>query len=288
VSAPRADLSAALVELARDPGAPLEEQHAAFTRLLERTQADAFGLALSLLGDADDARDAVQEAFIATWLRLRQLRDPTAFAPWLKTIIARRCGRRLRQRTRPAEAADLPAAAEADTGRVDYQELIAAALAALPDGERQVTVLFYFLGHTQARIARLLGLKPGTVGKRLYSARLRIRRRLPAEVRRDFVRLTPPQTLIERVRRGLLDEYAGLYRFERRPDLTVRLFREGGSLVSEASGQRHVLVKGAAESLLTTHYDGEGRFRRNRRGKVTHFVYYEFGRRLGTARKTVV
>lgn len=278
--------SATLVVQARDPRAPLEEQHAAFTRLVERTQADAFGLALSLLGDVDDARDAVQEAFSSAWLRLRQLRDPTAFAAWLKTIIARQCGRRRRRRIRSAESADLPAAAPADTGRVDYQELIAAALAALPDGERQVTVLFYFLGHSQPQIARLLGLKPGTVGKRLYSARLRIRRRLPPEVRRDFVRLTQSQPFTEEVHRGLLDEYIGLYRFERRPDLTVLITREGDSLLSEAGGQRHLLVKGASESLLTTHYDGEGRFRRNRRGKVTHFVYYEFGRRLGTARKT--
>jgi hypothetical protein len=39
------------------------------------------------------------------------------------------------------------------------------------------------------------------------------------------------------------------------------------------------------ESLLTRHYDGEGRFQRDRDGNVTHFVYYEFGKRLGVARK---
>jgi hypothetical protein len=42
----------------------------------------------------------------------------------------------------------------------------------------------------------------------------------------------------------------------------------------------------AEEWLLACHYDGEGRFRRDGRGEVTHFVYYEFGRRLGIARKT--
>jgi hypothetical protein len=110
---------------------------------------------------------------------------------------------------------------------------------------------------------------------------------LPASVRADFVRLCPSQPFIEKVRRGLLDEYVGQYRFEQRPDLTVTIFREGGSLQSEAGGQRHVLVSGRGESLLTTHYDGEGRFRRNRQGKVTHFVYYESGRRLGIARKSV-
>jgi hypothetical protein len=37
--------------------------------------------------------------------------------------------------------------------------------------------------------------------------------------------------------------------------------------------------------LTPTEFDGEGRFRRDRRGRVSHFVYYEFGRRFGVARK---
>jgi hypothetical protein len=49
--------------------------------------------------------------------------------------------------------------------------------------------------------------------------------------------------------------------------------------------QRHVLASGAEHSLLTIHYDGEGCFRRNGQGEVTHFEYYEFGKHLGIARK---
>ena len=275
-----------LVERARDPTAPLHLQQAAFSTLIEGTEADAFGLALSVLRDHDDAKDAVQEAFTAAWLRLRQLRDPSAFEPWLKAIVARQCARRLRRRARRPEATDLAGVAEPDTRRADYQGLVASLLAALPAGERQVTALYYFLGHSQPEIARLLRLKPGTVAKRLHAARLRIRRRLPASVRGDFVRLSPSPSFTETVRRGLLDQYVGEYRFEGRPDLTVAIQREGGALFSEAGGQRHLLVSGAEGSLLTRHYDGEGRFRRNPRGEVTHFVYYEWGRRLGVARKT--
>jgi RNA polymerase sigma-70 factor (ECF subfamily) len=276
---------ASLVEQARDPSAPLHRQHAGFTRLIEHSAAGAFGLALSLLGDRDDAQDAVQEAITTAWLRLRQLRDPSAFEPWLKTIVARQCARRRRRRTGTADPGARPGAAEPDAGRVDYRDLVSAALAALPEGERQVTVLYYFLGHSQPEIARIMRLKPGTVAKRLHAARLRIRRRLPAIVRRDFVRLSPGQPFIEKVRRGLLDEYVGEYRFERRPDHRVAIVREGAALFSEAGGQRHLLVPGADGSLLTREYDGEGRFRRNRQGKVTHLVYYEFGKRLGVARK---
>jgi hypothetical protein len=85
-----------------------------------------------------------------------------------------------------------------------------------------------------------------------------------------------------------LDEYVGTYRFDRRPDLVVSITREGDCLMSEAGGQRHLLVSVGQQSLLVTNYDGEGRFKRDRRGDVTHFVYYEFGKRMGIAHKTGV
>jgi RNA polymerase sigma factor (sigma-70 family) len=279
--------SARLVERARDPRASLEEQHAAFTSLVQQSQHIVFGLTLASLHDVEDAKDAAQDAFATAWHRLRQLRDPSAFAPWLKAIVATACSRRRRRRVprSPPERVAPQAMVEADVRRVDYQSIVASALERLPDGQRHVTMLFYFMGYTVPQIARQLRLKPGTVGKRLHSARLRIRRGLPRSVRSDFVRLDRSEDFVERVRRGLLDEYIGEYRFERRPDHVVTITREGDSLISDAGGQRHILVSIAEQSLLVRHYDGEGRFRRNARGEITHFVYYEFGKRIGVARK---
>jgi RNA polymerase sigma factor (sigma-70 family) len=275
-----------LVETARDPDVPLREQHRAFAQLVEQSQHLVFGLALARLRDPDDARDAVQEAYATAWLRLRQLRDPDAFPTWLRTIVATQCARQLRRRVRGTEAAEPPAPGETDGHRNDYQALVAAAVAALPDGERHVTTLYYFLGYRQPEIARLLRLKPGTVAKRLHSARLRIRRRLPPSVRSEFVRAAPSRTFADQVRLGIYDGYVGEYRFARRPDLVVSIIREGDFLVGVAGAQRHVLASLGEASLVTHHYDGEGRFRRNRQGEVTHFVYYEFGERLGVAWKT--
>jgi hypothetical protein len=97
--------------------------------------------------------------------------------------------------------------------------------------------------------------------------------------------LRPTKQFAAQVNHGLLDEYAGEYRFDRRPDLVVRITREGDALISDGGGQRHPAVLVGHSSLLAATFDGEARFRRNRRGAVTHFVYYEFGRRLGVARK---
>jgi RNA polymerase sigma-70 factor (ECF subfamily) len=275
---------ARLVERARDSGASLDERHLAFTSLVQASQHIVFALALSSLRDVEDARDVAQDAFAIAWQRLRQLRDPSAFAAWMRRIVASECVRRRRRARLEAPLAP-GASVEADVQRVNYQDVIAAALDRLPEGERHVTVLYYFLGYTLPQIAQLLALKPGTVGKRLHSARLRIRRSLPRSVRDDFVRLGPAQAFADGVRRGLLDEYIGEYRFETRPDHVVWITREGDALIGEAGGQRHILMSGGDQTLLVRHYDGEGRFRRNRRGEVTHFVYYEFGKRLGVARK---
>jgi RNA polymerase sigma-70 factor, ECF subfamily len=276
---------AELVEAARDPAGSLEKRHAAFTRLVEQSQHIVFGLALTSLRDLDDARDVAQDAFAIAWHRLPQLRDPAAFPAWLKSIVARECSRHRRRRTFVAESILAPPSVDADTRRVDYESVVAAALDQLAEGERDVIVLFYFLGHSLPEIARMLRLKPGTVGKRLHSARLRIRKALPRTVRNDFMQLVPSQNFVTRVQRGLLDEYVGEFRFERRPDHVIRIIRDGESLIADAGEQRHVLVVGAKHSLVARHYDGEGRFGRNRHGEVTHFVYYEFGRRIGVARK---
>jgi RNA polymerase sigma-70 factor (ECF subfamily) len=276
---------AQLVQMARDPAASLQDQAAAFGQLVRQSQHIVFGLALASLRDVEEAKDAAQDAFATAWHRLHQLRDPSAFASWLRAIVATACSRQRRKR---ASAPDDPAgrsSVDADDRHMDYQAVVASALESLPEAQRQVTVLFYFLGYSLPQIAKLVKLKPGTVGKRLHSARLRIRRGLPRSVRADFVRLAPSKQFAEQVGRGLLDEYVGDYRFERRPDHVVTITREGDSLVGEGGGQRHVLVSVGKHSLLATNYDGEARFRRNRQGEVTHFVYYEFGRRVGIARR---
>ena len=276
---------ARLVEQARAPSAPLDARHAAFTRLVLQSQRLAFGLALASLRDVEDARDAAQDAFATVWHRLPQLRNPNAFTPWLKSIVASECSRRRRKRLHPAGRMTPAVPVESDNRQLDYESVIAAALERLPVRERDVIVLYYFLGHTLPQIAQRLRLKPGTVGKRLHSARLRIRRGLPRSTRHDFVRVVPNEAFAARVRRGLLDEYVGVYVFERRHDHVVSISREGDSLLSIGGGQRHLLMSAGDDSLVVGDYDGEGRFRRDRRGVVTHLVYYEFGRRMGVARK---
>ena len=283
MSAPDPKHSAKLVETARDRHASLAEQHAAFGKLVARWQSLVFGLAFERMQDSDDAADVAQESFAIAWRRLPQLRDPTAFGAWLRRIVVTQANRR-QQRARDssalADGTDVQFPAEPAS---DYRTLLTAAIGTLSEGVRQVTLLFYFLGHSQREVARLLGIRAGTVAKRLHSARAHIRRVLPPSVRHDFVRVRPSRSFVDRVRLGLFDEYVGEYRFDRRPSHVVRITREGDTLVGYGGGHRNILAAVDESALVTSNFDGEGRFGRSRDGRISHFIYYEFGKRLGKA-----
>lgn len=262
---------AELVARARNEDLPIADQHAAFAELVRRFDASATGWALQRLDDAEEAKDVAQDAFITAWLKLRQLREPAAFGAWLKRLIATQCHRR-RRKIRDVES--LPH----HDATFEYRELLASSISKLADAEYRCVVLFYFLGRKLDEIARILGIPRGTVGKRLHQARIAIRRQLPRSVREEFVRW-------QKVQERLFDEYAGEYRFDERPDLVVRIQREGSQLVSYGGGQRSVLASIGEGALVSTAYDGEGRFHRDGTGRITQFIYYEFGERLGIAKK---
>jgi RNA polymerase sigma-70 factor (ECF subfamily) len=284
-----------LVRQARDPDASLSAQHAAFTALVERFARAALATALAAGDEPESARDACQEAFLAAWRLLPDLREPAAFGGWLKRLVRTPCARARRQRRDPARALDLAAAAghveadaEEEAERLDRrqaQRLIHHAVRQLPPAEREAVIRFYFLGEPLRAIARALGASPGHAGKQLYRARLRLRRSLPRSVTGTFLAARPTPAFARRVAAGVLDEFAGEYRFPDRPAHRVVIRRERDALVSYAGGQRNVLVSPRPDALRPSEFDGEGRFRRDPDGRVSHFVYYEFGRRLGVARK---
>jgi len=69
-----------------------------FAELISRYQSAVQGLAYHLAGNFEDAEDIAQETFITAYLKLRQLRDPGSFVPWLRQI-AFNCSRmRMRKR----------------------------------------------------------------------------------------------------------------------------------------------------------------------------------------------
>src|SRR3954447_14762460 len=165
----------------------------AFGWIVRRFQAMAVGYAASILGDFHLAADAAQEAFLEVWRDLAQLREPAAFAGWLRKIIFKQCDRLTRGKrvaTMPMEAACDVAAPQLGPAemaeRRETQEAVREAIRSLPEGEREVTVLFYISEYSQPEIAAFIGRSVITVKKRLAAARRRLKERMITVIQADL------------------------------------------------------------------------------------------------------
>jgi len=286
----------ALVLKATDSDATLAEKHEAFCELVRIFQDMAYACAYAVLGDFYLAEDAAQEAFISAWQKMSQLRQPEAFPGWFRRLVLTECnrltrGKRLRTMSLD-EGVNLHAPYPDPQRSIERDELTKAVFTAINKlslNERMVVVLFYIKEYTQSDISAFLNVPPTTVAKRLYSARVRLRGMMMDGFKNDLTAHRPSRdgSFAEKVKAGIYDEYIGQYRFELRPELVVTIKREGESLMSEAAGQRNELFAndGAESELLTKEFDGRGSFVRNEQGRVSHLIYFEFGREMGLAKK---
>jgi RNA polymerase sigma factor (sigma-70 family) len=286
----------ALVIKATDPDATLAERHEAFCGLVRIFQDMAYACAYAVLGDFHLAENTAQEAFISAWQKLGQLRQPEAFPGWFRRIVLTECNRLTRGKRHPTialdESAHLHTHLTDPQTAVEQDELTTAVFSAIKQltlNERMVVVLFYIKEQSQKEISSFLDLPLTTVAKRLHSAKARLRAMTMDALKKDFAfhRPSRDKTFAEKVRAGIYDEYVGRYRFELRPDLVVTIKREGDKLLSEGGGQRNELFArdGIEGELFPKEFDGRGEFVRNKRGRISHLIYYEFGQELGRAKK---
>jgi RNA polymerase sigma factor (sigma-70 family) len=157
----------------------------ALERLIARWQPRLLRHAWRVLGDAERARDIVQEAWMEILRGLHRLEDVAAFPAWAYRIVSRRCyrafGRAAREPFEAEEAglAHEPEAPEHQSGEFTSDvETVVRALAELPAPQRAALALFYLEDMGVAEIAVALDVPPGTVKTRLMHARRKLRERL--------------------------------------------------------------------------------------------------------------
>ena len=157
---------------------------AAFDGLVAAHQEVAFRTAYLVLGDAGEAEDAAQEAFVKAYGAMDRFREGSPFRPWLLKIVGnaarnrrRSGGRRRHLELRVASmipAAEAAPSAEAEVLAVERRSLLVAAIDGLPPDDRLVISARYFLDLSEAEIAELAGIPRGTVKSRLSRARGRL------------------------------------------------------------------------------------------------------------------
>jgi len=145
----------------------------------------AFRVALGVLRHRQDAEDVAQEAFLRAHRSFASLRDRDRFRAWLvrtsfRLALDHRRGQRRRQALEDVVVAE-PAAttsAEDEVARREVSAVVTAAVDALPEKLRIVTVLAAIEERDVAAVARLLELPEGTVKSRLHLARKALAERL--------------------------------------------------------------------------------------------------------------
>lgn len=153
----------------------------AFEMLITPLIDPAYRLAFAMLRRREEAEDAVQEASFKAWHRLGQLRpDTVSIRPWFLKIVANECRsqRRTRwwavlrigtpeERWRSIHELDLE-------GRTDLRR----SLELLPEDQRVLIHLFYWLDLSMEEIAAFIGVSESAARGRLYRAVARLRRDL--------------------------------------------------------------------------------------------------------------
>lgn len=154
----------------------------AFDRLAAARINRSYRLAVAILRSEDDARDAVQDAYIAAWRQLRSLRDVARFDAWLDRIVVNACRMALRHR-RTVWIHELEIGPPLQNEAVADTELVRAALKRLTVDQRAVLVLHHLEDRSIEEIGAVLGKPAGTVKWRLHAARNALRRAIDEESR---------------------------------------------------------------------------------------------------------
>jgi RNA polymerase sigma-70 factor (ECF subfamily) len=159
---------------------------ALYELVMRRNNRLLFRLARSVVRDADEARDVVQEAYLRAYRKLGQFRGPGGFRSWLAQITLNEARARIRKPFLLVDDEDAIVDLQAlrtdepefDAMSCESQRIIETAIDDLPDDFRVVFVLRGVEQLSIAESAELLGIKEATVKTRFHRARALLRHAL--------------------------------------------------------------------------------------------------------------
>ena len=152
----------------------------AFGKLVERYQNLVTSIALSRTGDLQRSEDIAQQAFLVAWQKRSELRDPSRFGGWLRSIarnVTLNSNRKSSRLDRSAQTLELqtePRSMELpgdDMNKREQQELLWASLKHIPEDYREPLILFYREDQSVQQVADQLGLSVDAVKQRLVRGR---------------------------------------------------------------------------------------------------------------------
>jgi RNA polymerase sigma-70 factor (ECF subfamily) len=156
----------------------------AFEALYRQHVGRVYGLCLRMTGNASEAEDCTQEAFIQAWSNLDRFRGDSSFGTWMHRVAVNAVLGRMRKAKREqdrlrvvSDALDGPPTV-GDGGRLTDLER---AMQELPSGARHVFVLNAVYGYSHEETGEMLGIAAGTSKAQLHRARRLLAQQLDLE-----------------------------------------------------------------------------------------------------------
>ena len=147
----------------------------AFRRLVEVYQRQAVAHAAAILGNREDARDAVQDAFVDAFRALKNFDESRAFYPWFYVLLRNRCYKAVGRRRETENVEDVVLVAPRSGPANEETVALESALLLLDREDREIVMLKYFDGLSYDELAERLNIPRGTVMSRLFHARRKLR-----------------------------------------------------------------------------------------------------------------
>ncbi|MSO19529.1 MAG: sigma-70 family RNA polymerase sigma factor [Acidobacteria bacterium] len=169
---------------------------ASFSELVSRHERKVFRLTQHIIGNREDAEDALQEAFLKAYTKLDQFQEGAQFSTWLVRIAVNESLMKLRKRRHTPFTISLDEPIESDDGLIpreigqwednpeskfaqqEVREILDQELKSMPEAFRTVLVLRDLEQISTEETARLLEISIPAVKSRLLRARLHLREKL--------------------------------------------------------------------------------------------------------------
>jgi RNA polymerase sigma-70 factor (ECF subfamily) len=167
----------------------------AFDLLVDLYKERAFSVAFGFTGNTEDAKDALQEAFVKAYIGVMNFRGSSSFYTWFYRILVNQCKDLLRKRgirkrvfsdPLPGSDGEEPAIEAVDTSPgpsdrvldLETRRLIGEAVDRLPAKQKSVFILRHIEGMKMDEIARVVGCSESTAKVHLFRAVRGLRCRL--------------------------------------------------------------------------------------------------------------
>ena len=145
----------------------------AFLELIECNSLAMYKVARAILGNDEDAADAIQDTILICFEKIHTLKNPEYFKTWLIRILINECNQILRHYRNMNLQEDFPEIPRKDMSMAEFE--FKEMLSQVEEKYRIILVLYYVEGYKISEIAELLDMNENTVKTRLSRAREQIR-----------------------------------------------------------------------------------------------------------------